>query len=333
MRPSFPKKIQYTWQTAALTMTALFAGVNGHCVAAITLAQASTDKPNVVATTSFLCDVAKQIAKETINLKCLIDAGADPHEYQPKPGDRKAIDQAKLILYAGYNFEPKVIKLVTATSNSAPKIAVDEDAVPNPQWFVDDGRRVVDPHVFHNAQNGIRIAKVIAKNLTKLQPNQAALYTENTQKLADELTQIHDWIKSEIGTIPTNQRKLVTTHDAFGYYSQAYGIPLAGALQGVSTDEEVRPVRLAELVKSIRESQVPTIFVEATTSPRLMRAVAREAKVKVSNQELFADGIGEKGTEADSYPKMLIANTKSIVEGLGGKYTAFQFHSNAASQR
>lgn len=278
----------------------------------------------VVATNTVTCGLTQEIAGDTIDLKCLIAPGSDPHVYQPKPEDSKAIEQAKLILYGGYNFEPGLIKLIKATSNSAPKVAVDEIAVPKPQQFEEDGKTVTDPHVWHNAQNGIAIAQTISKELVKLAPNNAATYTSNTQKLTSEISQVDTWIKSQIVTIPPKQRKLVTTHDAFGYYSKAYGIPIEGALQGISTEEAPTAKRVGELTKDIKKSAVPTIFAETTINPKLIQAVAKEANVKVSDRELFGDGLGEKGSEGDTYPKMLIANTRTIVEGLGGKYTEFQ---------
>ncbi|MDF5734256.1 MULTISPECIES: metal ABC transporter solute-binding protein, Zn/Mn family [unclassified Nostoc] len=278
----------------------------------------------VVATNTVACGLTKEIAGDSIDLKCLIDPGSDPHVYQPKPEDSKAIERAKLILYGGYNFEPGLIKLIKATSNPAPKVAVDEVAVPKPQQFEDDGKTVTDPHVWHNAQNGIAIAQVISQELIKVVPNNAATYTKNTQKLTNEISQIDSWIKSQIATIPPKQRKLVTTHDAFGYYSKAYGIPIKGALGGISTEEAPTPARIGALANDIKKEGVPTIFAETTINPKLIEAVAKEAKVKVSDRELFADGLGEKGTEGETYQGMLIANTRTIVEGLGGKYTAFQ---------
>jgi manganese/iron transport system substrate-binding protein len=278
----------------------------------------------LVATNTVACGLTKEIAGDTIDLKCLIDPGSDPHVYQPKPEDSKAIEQAKLIIYGGYNFEPGLIKLIKATSNSAPKVAVDEVAVPKPQQFEDDGKTVTDPHVFHNAENGIAIAQTISQELAKVAPNNAAIYTTNTQKLTNEISQIDTWIKSEIATIPPKQRKLVTTHDAFGYYSKAYGIPIEGALGGISTEEAPTPARVGSLSKDIEKQGVPTIFAETTINPKLIQAVAKEAKVKVSDRELFADGLGEKGTEGETYQGMLIANTHTIVEGLGGKYTEFK---------
>ncbi len=282
------------------------------------------DRPLVVATTTDVCDVTRQIAADTIDLKCLIEPGADPHEYAPNPEDSKAIEQAALILYGGYNFEPQLIKLIEATSNPAPKVAVHEEAVPNPQQFEDEGETVTDPHVFQNAKDGAQIAEVIGQNLSQLEPDNTALYTENAAKVTDELTQIDTWIKSQIATIPAAQRKLVTTHDAFGYYSKEYGIPVIGALQGISTEEQPTPDRVTTLVKEIEVADVPTIFAEATINPKLIEAVAKEAGVSVADQELFADGLGEKGSEGDTYQKFFIANTKTIVEGLGGTYTPFQ---------
>ena len=288
-------------------------------------------RPLVIATNSVVCDVTRQIAADTVDLKCLIPAGADAHEYEPKPEDSKAIEQAKLILYGGYNFEPTLIKLINASSNAAPKIAVHELAVPKPLTFEEDGKTEIDPHVVHSAANGVAIAEIIGKNLSQLAPRNASVYAVNTKKVTDELSQLNIWIKSEIATIPAAQQKLVTTHDAFGYYSKEYAIPVLGALQGISTEEKPTPMRVAELVKAIQVAGVPTIFAEAAINPKLIEAVAKEANVKVADQDLFADGLGEKGSASETYQKFFITNTKTIVEGLGGKHTPFQLKTALAN--
>jgi len=300
-----------------------------------TSAASDKDLPEVVATTSILCDLTKEIAGNTIDLTCLVPPGTDPHLYQARPEDRKAIENGQLILYGGYDFEPGLIKLIEATKNPALKIAVHEAAVPKPLQTEehDHGHgettstaqkqeeTVPDPHVWHDAQNGIRMVEVISRSLEKVSPNNAAIYTSNAQNLNSELTQVDKWINSQIATIPANQRKLVTTHDALGYYVQAYGLSFEGALDSFSTDERPTAARVREVVNIIKQTQVPTVFAETTTSPQLIEAIAREANVKVSNREIFADGLGEPGTEGDTYKRMLIANTRTIVEGLGGKYT------------
>lgn len=297
---------------------------------------AVTTKPKVVATTSVICDITQEIAQNTIDLTCLIPAGTDPHVYQPKPSDRKAIEQAKLILYSGYGFEPDLIKLIKATQNSVTKVAVSEIAVAKPLAGEENEHEAeekheaqhedeeLDPHVWHNAQNGVRMVEVVRDNLKQISPDNTTQYISNSDKITKNLTQIDNWIKSQIRTIPANQRKLVTTHDAMGYYAAAYGIPIEGALQGISTEEKPTAGRVKELVQEIKQTGVPTIFAEATINPKLIETVAREGQVKVSAQKVFADGLGEKGTDADTYQKMLIANTKAIVEGLGGTYVPFE---------
>ncbi len=336
MLKSFSLKTRFSGalvRVAVLAVTLGFAGCtssqqptnsSSNTTSAASPSSANSSKPKVVATNSVLCDITEKIAQDTVDLTCLIPAGTDAHVYQPKPSDRKAIEEAKLILYNGYDFEPSLIKLIQATKNQSPKVAVNEVAVPNPQQFEEDGKTETDPHVWQNAQNGVRIVETIRDNLEKVSPSNAVQYTDNAKKMTSELTQIDSWIKSQISTIPPNQRKLVTTHDALGYYSKAYGIPVEGALQGISTEERPTAAREKELVGVIKNANVPTIFAETSVNPKLIEAVAKEGKVKVSKRELFADGLGEKGSEGDTYTKMLIANTQTIVEGLGGNYTPFE---------
>ncbi len=288
-----------------------------------TTTAASTDSsPKVVVTHTVLCDLTKQIAASTVNVVCLLAPGSDPHIYKITPADRQSIEDAKLVLYGGYDFEPELIKAIRATSNPAPKIAVYEVAVPQPQKFEEDGKSTTDPHVWHNAQNGIKIAETIEANLEKLVPAQAATYKQNTQKLTAEIGQLDTWIKSEIGTIPAAKKVLFTTHDALVYYSKAYGIPV-NALEGLSTEEKPNAARAKELVGKIKKVQVPTIFAELTLNPKLIMTIAQEAKVKVSEQEIYADGLGEVSSPGGTYQKMLVSNTKEIVEGLGGRFTPF----------
>jgi manganese/iron transport system substrate-binding protein len=301
---------------------------------------------NVVATSSVLCDLANTIAAETISLTCLVQAGTDPHVYEPTPADRKAIEDAQLVLYAGYDFETSLIQIIEASSNAAPKVAVSEQAVPDPLMGENEHGpaegeahaegeghaegeasaegETPDPHVWHSAENGIRMVEIIENALSEAAPANAELYAQNAEDLSVELAQIDGWIKSQIATIPAASRKLVTTHEALGYYAAAYGIPIEGALQGISTDEKPSAARIRELTDEIKADQVPTIFAEVSANPKLIETVATEANVQLSDQALFGDGLGEAGSEGDTYLKMLIANTKAIVEGLGGQYAAYE---------
>ncbi|MBW4666719.1 MAG: zinc ABC transporter substrate-binding protein [Cyanomargarita calcarea GSE-NOS-MK-12-04C] len=280
--------------------------------------------PKVVATTSVLCSLAKQIAGDTINLTCLIPTKSDPHLYQPKPEDREAIEQAKLILYNGYNLEPGLIRIIRASKNRAAKIAVAQVAVPQPQQVKENGRTIPDPHIWHNVKNASIMVDVISSNLRKLQPNNVVIYNNNSKKTKSELVQLDSWIKLRITSIPENQRKLITTHDAMGYYAKAYGFSIAGALQGTNTREKPTNARINALFKGIQQAKIRTIFAETTVNSNLIEGVAKEAKVRVSERKLYTEGLGEPRSGADTYQKMMAANTRTIVEGLGGTYLIFQ---------
>lgn len=310
-----------------VTLTIGFVGC-GNQAARTTFTQTSTqvdeNLPQVVATTSVLCDLTRQVAGNTVNLTCLISPTANPQFYKPKQEDREAIEQANLILYTGYNFEPNLIKLIKATKNPAPKIAVGQLAVPKPQKFQAGGKNVTDPHLWHNTKNAMRMVEVINSNLRKLQSSDAEAYTSNTKKITNELTQLDSWIKSRIASIPAKQRKLVTTYDELGYYAKAYGIPLAGGLQSISTNEKLTAARVKNLATNIKRARVPTVFAKVEINPNLIESVATEAEVKVSNRNLYAEGLGEAGSDGDTYQKMMIANTRTIVEGLGGTYLMFE---------
>ena len=311
----------------------------------------SENLPSVVVTTDVLCDLTQQIAQNTIALNCLVDAGVDPHVYQATPDDRRSMDQAQLILYGGYGFEPNLINLIQATDNPAPKIAVYEQAVNNP-IMTDDGHshgnedhdhghshhdhnheddhnqdnseKFPDPHVWHDVQNGIKIINVISQQLAALQPDQAEQYQNQANLIKEELNAMDDWIKNQIATIPEDKRILVSNHDALGYFVEAYGLNSNTALQGVSTEEAPTAGRVGQLVREIQGSNVPTIFVESSVNPTLINTVATEANVQVANQPLFADGLGEQGSGASTYQTKIMLNTQTIVEGLGGTFNPFQ---------
>jgi manganese/iron transport system substrate-binding protein len=166
--------------------------------------------------------------------------------------------------------------------------------------------------------------EVINNNLKKLESSNAANYNSNTKKITNELTQLDSWIKSRITSIPAKDRKLVTTSDALSYYAKAYGIPLAGGLEGISNGQNLTATQLKNLVTNIKRAKVSTIFPEAVINENSLQSLARVAEVKISGRNLYVEGLGEPGSEADTYQKMMIANTRTIVEGLGGTYLMFK---------
>lgn len=274
---------------------------------------------DVVASYSVICDLTAQIVADAAQLNCLIPADQDPHTYQAKPSDREAIDKADLVFYAGLNFEPAIISMATASESEAPKVALHDEAVLKVIEVEEEGEVNPDPHIWHDIENGLEMVTLIRDNLVEVDPDNAEVYTENAEKLTAELEALDTWIPEQIATIPEEQRRLITTHDAMGYYAEAYGLTVEGTLLGVSTEEEPTAAQVKDLATAIQDKAIPTIFAELTADDRVLKTVADEAGVSISEQVLLADGLGEAGTPGESYTGMLIYNTCAIVEGLGGE--------------
>ncbi len=305
----------------------------------------AADAPKVVATSSVICDLTRQIAAAQVHLTCLMPPGVDPHVYQPTPANRQALETAQVIFYNGYNFEPSLEKLIQAAPAKVTRVAVAELAVPKPLMGEHDHKheaksadhdhdhghshdhgqekaaKVPDPHVFQTGSNVASMVKIIGEKLSQVYPAQAEVLRKNTQTLVSEFQQLDTWMRQQIQTIPPQQRRLVTTHEALGYFAQAYGLELTGALQGISTQEQPSASRLATLTKEIQQARVPTIFAEVSINPKLINTLAQEAGVKIATTPIFADGLGTPDSPGNTVQNMLISNTRTIVEGLGGKVT------------
>lgn len=279
-------------------------------------------KPQVVATSTIIADLTDQVGGDEIQLIGILAPGTDPHVYEPVPADSQAMEKADLILYNGYNLEPGLIKLMQAVGDRVRQVPVGE-VVPPLQLDETGGKVVPDPHIWGDAENAIRMVSVIRDELIELSPANQAIYSQNAAQLSQELEQLHTWIGQQIQTIPKNQRQLVTTHDAFQYYARAYSLAIIGTLIGISTEEQPSAKTVQQLVESVKAAGVPVIFAETTINPALIQTVAQEAGVKLAPRQLYSDSIGAPGSAGDSYINMMVANTRTIVEALGGEYTPF----------
>ena len=304
------------------------------------IAQAQS-KPKVVASHNIICDLVKAVAEDTIDLTCLIGANQDPHSYRPTPNQRKAIEEAQLILYGGYQLEPGLIKLIGATEDEdeetpqVAKIALYEQVVTEPimaehheesiehhhheESEVGDSKPELepDPHVWHNVENTVAMVETLESIFLQANPAAAEQYLLNSNTLTEQLWQLDAWIKEQIATIPEGQI-LVTTHDSLNYFVRAYNLDGYKTLQGLNADSPTAS-GVRELAAEIEQAGASTIFAESTKSDRVINNVARAANVELSPERLYVDGLGE----ANSYTEMMTHNTCAIVSGLGGECQPF----------
>ncbi|MBE9137128.1 zinc ABC transporter substrate-binding protein [Nodosilinea sp. LEGE 07088] len=284
---------------------------------------ADNSRPRVVATSTLIADWVAQVGGDQVEITGILQPGADPHVYEPVPADSIAFEKADLILYSGYNLEPNLIRLLNAAGVNARRVAVGEVVPPLDLDYA--GGVVPDPHVWGDASNAVPMVEVIRDELSVLIPAQKTQFTANTAAYIEDLTQLHSWIEAQTATISPPQRQLVTTHDAFQYYANAYGLTVGGTLIGLSTEEQPSAQTVQQLVDSIRTLGVPTIFAETTINPRLITTVAAEAGVALAPTPLYSDSVGAPGSDGETYLKMMVANTRAIVENLGGTITEPSF--------
>jgi manganese/iron transport system substrate-binding protein len=282
------------------------------------------ERPTVVTTSTMITDWTGAIAGDEIDLNGLLDAGADPHIYEPIPQDTQAIEDADLIIYNGYDLEPGLIRLIEATGIDAARLAVAETVVPLDLDY--DGETVPDPHVWGDVQNVVTMVEAIRDELTALSPEDSAVFQANADAYIAKLERLDAWVSEQIATIPPDQRQLVTTHDAFAYYANAYGLEVTGTLIGISTEEQPSAQTVQQLVESIRTLNVPAIFAETTINPTLIETVAQEAEITLADQELYSDSLGAAGSNGETYIQMIVANTEAIVTNLGGTVTPFEIY-------
>jgi len=272
---------------------------------------ANEDKKLVVATCSIFADMAENIAGGHADVKMIVPVGSDPHLYTPRPSDAKLLAEADLILRNELTFEGWLKKLIDNSSTKA-KITTITDGVPAIKSL--EYENSADPHAWMDAKNGLIYIENIKNSLVEIDPDNKEVYEINYGVYRQQLEDLHAYILAEVSKVPESQRILITSHDAFQYYGRAYGILLESIL-GVSTEAEAQTSDIRRLNKVIRENKVPAVFIESTINPKMLEQLASDNNIEIGG-ELFADSIGEKDGNADSYYDMLKYNTDVIVKAL-----------------
>jgi zinc/manganese transport system substrate-binding protein len=304
-----------TWITLALGM-------------ALAPGAAAQEKLPVVASFSVLADMVQQIGGDRVNVTMLVGPDGDAHVYQPSPADARALTGAKVLVMNGLGFEGWMGRLVRASSFRGITITASDGIKPREMAEEDHGHgkggrmqkgatrppTVTDPHAWQDLSNGRVYAANIAKGLSAADPAGATTYERNLATYTARIEALDRDVRAKIGTIAPEKRKVITSHDAFGYFGAAYGVTFIGAV-GLSTEAEASAADVARIVRQIRRENVRAIFVESMTDPRLVEQIAKEAGGAVGGT-LYPDALSPKGGSAATYLDMFQHNVKALVAGM-----------------
>ncbi|WP_042221124.1 metal ABC transporter solute-binding protein, Zn/Mn family [Oceanobacillus manasiensis] len=276
-------------------------------------------KVKVVTTIAQIGDITEQIGGEAVEVESLMGPGVDPHLYNAVQGDIKKLDEADIIFYNGLHLEGQMDQIFENMEQEKPTIAVAE-TIPDNELLADpESPGISDPHVWFDISLWKQAAEAVRDGLIELDPDNESIYNENTSNYLSELDDLEAYAKDRFTEIPEESRVLVTAHDAFNYFGEAYGFDVIG-LQGLSTESDYGVNDVQHIIDTLVERNIKGVFVESSVSERSINAVvegAKEAGHDVAiGGELYSDAMGEAGTEEGTYIGMFRHNVDTIVESL-----------------
>ena len=269
--------------------------------------------PLTVATISILADFVRAVAGDRLEVVSIVHVGGDPHTYEPVPSDARRIADADIVFRNGLGLERWLDRLI-ATNVKARVVTATEGLVPLLQA---DGeyRGHPDPHLWMDPVLAAAYVRNIEAALSERYPPHATEFAQNARRYTAQLEALDREIADELAGIDKEDRKLVTTHDAFRYFGRRYGMEVVATIWGISTEREPSAREIRAIVDGIRKHGVRSVFVETTVNPALMLRIAEETGIHVG-APLYGDSVGAPGSGADTYLGMMRANAGAVAEGL-----------------
>ena len=269
----------------------------------------AAERLNVVASFSILGDFVRNVGGDRVNLTTLVGADGDVHVYAPAPGDAKRIAAAKLVFVNGLGLEGWLPRLVQSAGSKAKIVTASAGITPLKLGAA------ADPHAWQSVPNARIYVTDIANALAAAAPDEAEFFRARAKAYLEKLEALDREVREAMAKIPPERRKVISTHDAFGYFSAEYGIQFVAPL-GVSTETEPSARDIAAIIGQIKAARIPAVFLENISDDRLIRRIAAETGAKVGGT-LISDGLtGEKGP-APTYIDMVRHNIRALTRALG----------------
>ena len=293
------KRSVFTW-----TLTILFIGTLTSCL--------GSPRPDILTTSTILADIARNVAGDQLVTESIVPFGADPHSYQPVPQDTKKMNETKVLIINGADYERSLAPLL---ANAGDKQTLIEASAGLRRITDPNNDQEVDPHLWLDPSNVIVYVDNIREGLTQFNPDSADVYQANARAYISQLQELDAWINGQVAQIPPQRRVLVTNHDWVEYFAERYGFKVVGTIiASFSSDASPSAQQMADLIDRIKLFEVPAIFLDASDNPTLAQQIAAETGVKIVT-DLHLESLTE-GAPAGTYIDMMRYNVTKIVEAL-----------------
>jgi len=266
------------------------------------------EKLPVVATFSILGDLVKNVGGDRVDIVTLVGPGSDTHVYSPTPADAKKLAAAKVVFVNGLGFEGWMTRLVKASGTKAATVTVTKGI--KTRKMEEEGHQVTDPHAWQSIANTKIYVGNIRDGLIAADPAGKSSYEANASAYLTKLDGLEAEVKDAISKVPADRRRIITTHDAFGYFGAAYGMEFIAPV-GVSTESAVSAKDVAKIIAQIRKQKIPAVFMENITDPRMMEQIAKESGAKIGGS-LFSDALSDEKGPAANYIDMMHNNIRQL---------------------
>ena len=272
----------------------------------------AADPMKVSASFSVLGDMVKQVGGDRVEVFTFVGPNGDAHVYEPTPADAKELSESKVLFINGLGLEGWMTRLEKSSGFKGTEVTASKGITP--RKMVEDEKTVTDPHAWQDLANGKIYVGNIRDALMAVDPEGKATYEANAQKYLDGITGMETKVKEAIAKLPPERRKIITTHDAFGYFGAAYGMAFI-APEGVSTESEASAKDMAKIIRQIKAENIPAVFLENVTDSRLLDQISKETGAKIGGT-LFSDALSPPDGPAGTYLGMFRNNIEILSEAL-----------------
>lgn len=267
---------------------------------------------NVVASFTVLADIVKQVGGEHVNVKSLVGPNGDPHTFEPTPQDSQALSSADLVFVSGLGLEGWMDRLVSASGYKGDAVVASRGVAT--RRMEEEGKAVTDPHAWNSMHNGVIYAANVMNALIKADPQDADAIRLSGEKYIEQLQTLDGWAKTAFAAIPAAKRKVLTSHDAFGYFGQRYGVTFLAPV-GFSTEAEASASEVGGLIQQLKAEHIHSYFIENQTDPRLVKQIASATGAQPGG-ELYPEALSQPSGPAPTYVAAFRHNVEAMIRSM-----------------